>query len=234
MDVVALTGTRKESYSEELTNYHFLNSGDHVNERPNSGVAFLVQAGPKEDFRLVSNIVATLTLHIGKVKVGLLQCHAPAECSTGIGAKESSYTLATSTYKTLSAHCHEVIVLGDFNCPLGTDARNLSGNLVGPFADQKGTTENGLRFLSLCQEFGLYVVNSFFQKPDRRPFPWYYPTGKGAVIDFVLMKRSRRLLIMDLGASRKADTASDHCLLTAIVKSKECDGGHHLGRRGRW
>ncbi|KAM7540215.1 hypothetical protein Aperf_G00000033668 [Anoplocephala perfoliata] len=95
-------------------------------------------------------------------------------------------------------------------------------------ADQDETTGNGLRLLSPCHEFGVCVVNSFFRKSDQGRFTWYHPTGEGSVLDFILMKRSRRLLISEVRAT------SDYCLLMAIVKCKVCDRGHHLGRRGRW
>lgn len=51
--------------------------------------------------------------------------------------------------------------------------------------DQVETTENGLRQLSLCQEFELSIAKTFFKKTDHRRLTWYHPMRKGAVLDFI-------------------------------------------------
>lgn len=91
---------------------------------------------------------------------------------------------------------------------------------MGPFVDEVETSENGLKILSLYQEFGLSVVNSFFEKTDHRRLTRYHPTGKGAVFDLILMKRSQNIQITDTRASCKADANSGRCLATVILKTK--------------
>lgn len=71
-------------------------------------------------------------------------------------------------YKALSACCI------NFSSCVGLDTKEIDGNLVDPFTDQVETTRNRLRPLGICQELGLGVINSFFQKPDRRQLTWHH------------------------------------------------------------
>ena len=72
MEIVALTETRMKSCSLTIDNYAFFISGHNESSRPNGGVAFLVRKNIKAEFNPVSNRLATLTLQIRGVNVGLM------------------------------------------------------------------------------------------------------------------------------------------------------------------
>lgn len=97
----------------------------------------------------------------------------------------------------------------------------------------KSVSKNGLRLLSLGQEFGLSMVNSFFEKSDHRRLTWHHHrTRKGAMLDFLSMKRSQSLQITDIRVSRKADPNSDHCLV--ILNTKMINMMRHYEKKGQW
>lgn len=97
--------------------------------------------------------------------------------------------------------------------------QKLEDKLLSSFIDQSETSENGLVLLSLWREFEMSVANMFLQKADQRRLTWDHPTGKGAVLVFLLRKRSIEIFLTDIRTSRKADVNSDHCLVTSIVNS---------------
>lgn len=53
----------------------------------------------------------------------------------------------------MSTQSQQLIILGDINCRIGCYAKEVGK-----------TIENGLRLLSLCQNFELSVVNMFFKR----------------------------------------------------------------------
>lgn len=96
------------------------------------------------------------------------------------------------------------MILGDFNCSIGEDAKQMGGICVGPTTDTIVKTNNGLRLLSVCRELGPRVADKFFEKPEHRRLIWYHPKGKEAMLDFILVEPSPEVNITDIRASRKS------------------------------
>ena len=98
MEIVALTETRMKSCSLHRDNCAFFSSGRRESSRPNGGVAFLIKKNLEAELNPFSNRLATLTLQIEGLNVGLTGCYAPTEFTGDTMVKESFYKLVAKTY----------------------------------------------------------------------------------------------------------------------------------------
>ena len=186
LNVLVLTETRhSEKVCLKLDGGHTLyNSGPTDEQRNIGGVGFLVCAGEKPapsvvQFEGRSERVATLLLDYNGTRIGICAAYSPTEASQSDSNKEAFYKELTDAYSSLKRKCKVALVLGDFNCRLGRDARRLAGKIVGAGgSDGVATTENGLRVLAFCKANGLRIWNTWFNRSKVRRHTWYHPATK--------------------------------------------------------
>ena len=93
----------------------------------------------------------------------LISAYAPTLVATE-EAKDEFYSLLETTLQTVNPR-DKLVMMGDFNARVGKDHEVWQG-VIG----KHGTgnmNPNGLRLLTLCQQFGLQITNTMFQTHDK-------------------------------------------------------------------
>ena len=156
-----------------------------------------------------------------KCVVGFLSVVA-VYAPTNVQEEESS-----SFYLALQEGLNEVvkrdmlIVMGDFNARVGTNA-NVWKGVIGRQGVPE-VNENGLKLLSFCSVNNLVVTNTIFKHRDCHKFTWFHPgdsSKAGHVIDFILVNRKFRNSILDSRVYRGTHLQSDHRLVVAKIRVK--------------
>jgi hypothetical protein len=81
--------------------------------------------------------------------------------------------------------------------------------------------EAGERLLQFCEENYLFLVNTYFEQPEQRPYTWTSPDGQYRnQIDYILGRRQWRSAFQSVKTRPDADCGSEHELLTATVRIK--------------
>lgn len=116
-----------------------------------------------------------------------------------------------------------LLILGDFNARVGTDADTWQG-VIGQFGPAE-QNENGVRLLDFCAVNRLVVTNTLFQHRPCHQLTWFHPaessrTGRGHVLDYVLVNQRFRSSVLDTRVYRKTQLESDHRLLVSRVRLK--------------
>lgn len=177
--LVVLTETRMPSGSFSATGgWTMYNAGHGPNTPPNGGVGFLVDTNTFNvlSVREHSNRLASITVENDGVTFDIIGGYGPTECSENEVEKEHFYWLLDKTYKERKASCHKVIVMGDFNCRIGMDARAMYEGVVGPFTDQNPETSvNGMRVASFCEQNDLKILNTYYEKKQVLRPTWHHP-----------------------------------------------------------
>ena len=118
-------------------------------------------------------------------------------------------------HSSLRKKVDRILVAGDFNCRLASDARLIYKDILGPFVyHDLLTLDNGYCVLSFARHSSLRVLNTYFGKKDIKLQTWQHPTGFKAMMDLILAPIGKKLVITNIQVSRKADANSDHFLLT--------------------
>ena len=109
-------------------------------------------------FEDLSERVVKLLLDYNGTHIGICAAYSPTEASQSESNIEAFYKELTNAYSTLKRKCKVALVLGEFNCRLGRDARRLAPKISGTgVADSVATTKNGLRVVVFCKANGLRV-----------------------------------------------------------------------------
>ena len=109
-----------------------------------------------------------------------------------------------------------LVVMGDFNAKVGTEATEVSGQFG---LGEKN--ERGERLIQFCQEEKLIVTNTMFQHPMKNLYTWSSPGDLYRnQIDYVLVRERFRNNVKNVKTYPGADINSDHCLLLAKLRIK--------------
>ena len=127
----------------------------------------------------------TLNLVKGEY-VTILSCYAPTLTSEDEQKDlfyEELHTALSETKKE-----DKIILLGDFNARVGTDAAVWDG-VIGRNGVGK-MNSNGLRLLTLCSEFSLTITNTIFHMKNRYKTSWMHPRSKHwHLLDYVIVRQ---------------------------------------------
>lgn len=228
-DIVVLTETRmRDCEVERYGEYTLHNSGNNINERPSGGIAMVIRTDRMNhaEFKPEGNRLATMKSVVNGVRMCVIGAYAPTECSENEDEKDVFYNKLAAVIQRESGCSDEILVLGDFNCRIGTDSANEYGPVVGKYVDETETSRNGMRVIDLCHMHRLRVENTFYKKKWCKKHTWYHPgSQRGATLDLVLYRPSKSMKVHDVRVSRLADANSDHHLVTVILKVS-CHGGN--------
>ncbi|BHF75456.1 hypothetical protein SprV_0501855200 [Sparganum proliferum] len=113
----------------------------------------------------------------------------------------------------------KLVVLGDFNAPVGTDHTAWKG-VLGPHG-LRGPNDNGLLLLRTCTEHRLILTNTFFCLPEREKATWRHPRSRQwHLLDYVLVRRRDQLDVLVTKAIAGADGWTDHRLVISMMPNR--------------
>ena len=109
----------------------------------------------------------------------------------------------------------ELIIAGDLNSRVG---RKENNNIIGPFGEDV-MNDNGERLFAFCEQYGLKILNGFYQHKDIHKFTRHQDTlQQKSIIDYIITKQQTALNINDVRVFRGATYGSEYYL----VNSKFC------------
>ncbi|BHF68715.1 hypothetical protein SprV_0301175400 [Sparganum proliferum] len=179
VDIAALSETRfseQGQLKEVGAGYTYFGSGRAWSERRDAGVAFVIRNDIVERLpclpqdindRLMS---LRLPLRGGKFAT-IVSAYASSMTSSNV-ARDKFYEDLHALLGSVSK-ADKLIVLGDFNAPVGTDHAAFRGVLV-PHG-LNGSSDNGLLLLRTCTEHRLILTNNFFCLSERERAIWMHP-----------------------------------------------------------
>ena len=221
--VVVMTETRTMSDIFEMgRGIKVYNCNPNANESRNMGVAFVINESERVEVIEVvekSGRIGLVTIRYNdKEELTILGCYAPTEVSEDEEEKERFYKNLNELIKDYGKR--ELIVMGDFNCRIGTEMHEAFPGCVGRYTDKDSeTSRNGVRLVDLCHQHNMRIWNTMFKKSECKRKTWKHePTGKMAQIDMVLKRSNGKVKVQDVHTSRSADANSDHFLVTVILK----------------
>ena len=240
VDIAALSETRfaeTGSLTEEGEKYTFFWSGRRQGEPRMHGVGFAVKMkianSLSEAPHAVSERIMTLRLPLAHGRhATIISAYAPTLVGDDLD-KDAFYEDLNAAICSVSP-TDELVLLGDFNARVGTNAEAWPGVLgrhgVGKMND------NGLRLLSLCAEHSLVITNTIFQLKNKYKTTWMHPRSKHwHLIDYTIVRQRSRNSVKITRAMRGAECWTDHRMvlskLTLTVRPPVRRGpstGRHL------
>ena len=107
----------------------------------------------------------------------------------------------------------EIVIIGDLNARTGSKRNDPA---VGPHRELVAN-DNGSRLIEYCKQYGLRIMNGFFQHRNVHRYTWTQTTRQlASIIDYVIIKQHTHIKPQDVRVYRGAECGSDHFLV--IVK----------------
>ncbi|PZC84076.1 hypothetical protein B5X24_HaOG205798 [Helicoverpa armigera] len=219
LNICGLSETHWKSNGHFLTETHVIYfSGNDDNSR--NGVAFLIPKYLRSsvmEYEPISDRIIRIKLKATPVNFNLIQVYAPTSTARD-DEIESFYKELESTIGKI-ANRELLIILGDLNAKVGSDAHQLS-HCAGKFGLGQ-RNERGDRLIQFAADNGLVISNTFFEHHRRRLYTWISPDGKHRnQIDYILVGSRWKTSIKNAHTLPGADCGSDHQLLMSKVQLK--------------
>ena len=213
-DIVGLSEVRREG-EDTMTlksgNLFYYREGDQQSQ---GGVGFLVHRSLINNIitiESVSSRVVYLILRISKrYSLKVIQVYAPTSSHPDdeVETMYEDVSRAIHTSKT-----HFTVVMGDFNAKLGKKSDDELR--VGQFGYGQ-RNPRGQRLADFLEKEGLFMMNSFFQKPPHRKWTWMSPDGSTRnEIDFIITNEKR--IFNDVSVIHRVKTGSDHRIVRGTL-----------------
>uniref|UniRef100_A0A914W7K9 Reverse transcriptase domain-containing protein n=1 Tax=Plectus sambesii TaxID=2011161 RepID=A0A914W7K9_9BILA len=174
--IIGLPETRKSGSGRiDLPSGYTLYYVGEDNNKINAGVGFYVPISLNKDvvsFKPISARVAQLTVRLhGSRTLRLIQVHAPHSAHNDVDYE----TFLDDISALLSVEqATRTIVMGDFNAKIGQQQDNEQTVGSHGLGDRN---ERGQKLVDFCEDHGLYVLNTFYQKKPQRRWTWQSPNG---------------------------------------------------------
>ena len=165
---------------------------------------------------LVSDRLATFLIDIAGQKFRFVICYAPTDTNPEDPDKQKEVAtfwrqlnVTTAKYAKGKIPC---VVLGDFNCNLGTDHLAPRSVLMPTWAglSARPTSSNGANLVTFAEKFKLKIANSFFRQPPG-----------GAVKDFILVSAHTFKVFRRVAVDNYWQFGSDHLPLVVTYKTNQ-------------
>lgn len=223
IEILGLSEVRWPGSGEMVTTggNTFLYSGQSPNQdRGLYGVGILMTKAVRKsllDWNPISERIITMRFRTRARNMNVVQCYAPTEVSAAED-KDAFYESLTRTVNELNKG-EIVIMMGDFNAQIGGDNGGVE-HIMGRHALGR-RTDNGDRFIELCQQQEYVIGGSLFPHKDIHKYTWKKWGGAStSQIDHITVSKEWRHTLRDVRTRRGADAATDHVLLTADVQLK--------------
>ena len=222
VDIAALSETRilgEGSFTEVGGGYTFFWRGYPEGEPRQHGVGLAIRTELMDKIVEAPTCISErlMTLRVPLVKgeyATILSCYAPALTSEDEQKDlfyEQLHTVLSETKKE-----DKIILLGDFNARVSTDAAVWDG-VIGRNGVGK-MNSNGLRLLTLCSEFRLTITNTIFRMKNRYKTSWMHPRSKHwHLLDYVIVRQCDIKFVKKTSAIRGAECSTDHHLIASNI-----------------
>ena len=223
-DVTGICETRK---SDDLVAEW--QTGDQVflgrafdNRTRNGGVGFIVRKKMVKHIKscdLRSPRIAVLILSLmGRRTIKIIQVYAPAQnnVQTPEEAEEEVEGFYQEVEEAMQIRSTYTVIQGDFNAIVGRKI-NAAENCIGGFGIGE-RNERGSRLITFAVSNHLSIMNTCFQKSEKRQWTWRSADGRTLnQIDFVLTDTSRIFTDVSVIGEKIIHTGSDHRLIRSTL-----------------
>ena len=204
-------------------------------EKHEHGVAIILSKNAAQSlmsWEPVSSRIVTARLYSKYIKTTIVQAYAPQNGSS-VEAKDEFYQQLQKVYSEIPKH-DMVISMGDFNAKIGSQFVGEEG-IVGRHGLKGDRTDNGSRFVSMCEVSNMAIMSTMFPHKDIHKVTWNSPDGVTQnQIDHITVNNKFMRSVMDVRAYRAADAESDHNLVVGTVKLKLASVGKKQEKRRRY
>ena len=188
--------------------------------RSKAGVAILLSerfGRFLKEWRCVDERIVMIRLKIEGVWVSVVQVYAPTEDCSDASKDEFFLRLQETVGRVVSGDL--LVVMGDMNARVGDDT-SIWGEVLGRYGEEV-CNENGRRLLQFCNEYNLWISNTWFPHKRIHKYTWEC-RGRGlrSLIDYFLVGKEARKQVMDVKAVRGAEIGSDLYLVLMKIKLK--------------
>ncbi|CAI5450270.1 unnamed protein product [Caenorhabditis angaria] len=176
-----------------------------------------------------SDRVAILKLKIGETNLALFNMYSPTN-----NAKQTEvdkfYKMASKAYNSVADNWVR-IVCGDFNGAIGKTSTQEHPT-VGRYGLKTITrNDNGESLIDFANSKRLAILNTHFKKKRSAYWTWRGPNEKSrSMIDYFMIKESRRFMIRDINTFNSNYNLSDHRLLRLTINVAHRDISRKLRR----
>ena len=166
----------------------------------------------------ISERIVTARLYSKHIKATIVQAYAPQNgCSAE--EKDNFYQQLQMVFSKVPRH-DMLISMGDFNAKIGTQYGGEEG-IVGKHVLRGERTDNGSRFVAMCEFNNMPIVSTMFPHKDIHKVTWTSPDGVTQnQIDHITINGRFKRSMLDARVYRAADADSDHHLLVGTIKLK--------------
>lgn len=208
MDIVILTETKKKGKGEErFEDYVFFWSGVEKHMRAKSGVAIIIKnkwIRKVIDVEYIDERILKIILNIFGQTVVVFGIYAINDDASA-DVKETFFENLSEQLEKVNL-IHEIILIGDLNSRVG----NVDDDVVGRFGEEI-KNDNGNRLINLCREKEYIIANTIFSHKNIHKYTWENPTrGLKSIIDLIIVKKNRRMVVQDVRVHRKPECGTDH------------------------
>lgn len=186
------------------------------------GVGFILSKTMRSKIigmELINERMAYIRLEGKPTNISIVNIYAPTETNTD-EEKEHFYEELEEMLEVIPRE-DLVIVLGDCNARIGKES--IISQVAGKHTIHEKTNDNGIRLCGLAAKMNLIISSTKFEHPIEHKVTWISPDKKTqAQIDHVLVGRRRQSSVMDVRTYRGACADSDHFMVTATIRLKQC------------
>lgn len=163
----------------------------------------------------INERIMSIDLKINGRDIRIFGIYAPTDDSD-TNTKENFFEKLTEELMTTKNNV-EIIILGDLNGRVG---KALDSKIIGRHGEDV-VNDNGSRWIELCEQHSLQILNGFFQHKNIHKYTWIQKTKNlKSVIDYVIIKQNTCIKPYDVKVWRGAECGSDHFLVKAPMKIK--------------
>ena len=227
IDIAALSETRISGVDQEIVEdgagYTFFTMGKPEGEPRQHGVGFAIKN------TLLRNLGEQkprgISFRLSHMKVNLQHKRVANLISAYAPTLDSSDQIKDEFYEDLGTLLcsipldQKIILLGDFNARVGTDA-NAWRKVIGKHGVGMENA-NGNRLLSFCAEHKLVITNTVFQQCDKYKTTWMHQRSKRwHLIDYVIVRQKDVSDVKITRAVIPTTIWSDHRLVRSKIEMK--------------
>ncbi|PSN48016.1 hypothetical protein C0J52_23478 [Blattella germanica] len=208
LDIVILAETKKKGTGQELIGDHLhVWSGVQNQLRAQSGVSILIKNKWRKcitELECINDRIIKLALSIFGQQTEIVGVYAINDDEL-VEKKEAFFETLSEVLEKGNPN-HEVILIGDLNSRVGKDEEDVVGRL-----GEDTKNDNGDRLINLFREHECIIANTIFQHKCIHKYTWENPTrGLKSIIDLIVVKKNRRMVVQDVRVYRQHECGSDH------------------------
>ena len=196
--------------------YTIYDSG-HEKQRKN-GVALIIQKDTAKtviSYNVVNDRLISVRLRGAPYNMTIIQVYAP----TTDAEEEEMERFYDQVQTEIDNICKQdaLILLGDWNAKVG---KGREREVVGQYG-LGNRNETGERLIDFCEYNSFYIVNTFYNQPNRRLYTWTSPDGTYRnQIDYIIGRKRWKSSIVTAKTWPGADCGTDHELLMCKFRMK--------------